>query len=344
MNILRQFIREVLNPCGDSDLDKIFSTATMAHQGQMRRSGTPYIEHPIEVATLIKRYYPGSDILCKAALLHDALEDAPALGNVKDADELFAIIADASDSEEEAAKITQLVQALTKAEGADYSEYVMSLSADPDAIKIKMADMLHNLRSAPSEKQIKKYGNALAMMEDSFGGKPPGVSEEHWNDLKAAVGNNTSSPGIVEGFVKEMLAEDSARRPGAGIVVVRKCDAEYRVCCLKVPGEEEFDLPKGCIDPGEDTLQTALRETQEEAGISVLDFGWGDIPIQLAHLTMYVASTPQVGSIVENPETGILEHESIHWLPWDVAVAVVRPYLSPAIMWARNRVEGIAPI
>ena len=337
-DILREFIREALNPCGDSDLDKIFATANMAHSGQTRRSGEPYIEHPIEVATLIRKYYPGSDILCKAALLHDALEDAPALGNVKDANELFSIIADAADSEAEAVKITSLVQALTKGEGADYDDYVLALSHDQDAIKIKMADMLHNLRSSPSAKQLKKYGHAISIIEDSFGGKPPGLSDEHWADIKGAAnsgGSNTD--GVLEGFIKEMLVNEGKKIPGAGIVVIRQCSEGWKVCCLKTQGT--YDLPKGQIDPGEGAFDAAIRETMEEAGITNLNFGWGYNSINLAHLTMYIASTDQVGSISPNPHTGIFEHEEIHWLNWEEAINSVKPWLAPAIMWARNRVE-----
>ena len=344
MQVLREFIREVLNPCGDSDLDRIFTTANMAHSGQTRRSGAPYIEHPIEVATLIRRYYPGSDILCKAALLHDALEDAPALGNVKDAEELFAIIADASDSDAEASQITSLVRALTKMEGEDYDSYVLALSNNPDAIKIKMADMLHNLRSSPSEKQIKKYGHAIKIIEDSFGGKPPGVSEEHWLDIKNEVSGGEASHdhGVLEGFIKEMIVSEGKKVPGAGIVVVKKCGDTWKVCCLKTP--DVYDLPKGHIDPGENAFEAAVRETMEEAGITALNFAWGYNSIKLAHLTMYIASTDQEGFIVPNPHTGVLEHEEIHWLDWDSATALVKPYLSPAIMWARNRVEGMPSI
>jgi len=344
MDILREFIKEVLNPCGDSDLDKIFTTATMAHSGQTRRSGEPYIEHPIEVATLIRRYYPGSDILCKAALLHDALEDAPALGNVKDADELFSFIADAADSADEAEKITSLVRALTKMEGEEYDSYVLALSNNPDAIKIKMADMLHNLRSSPSEKQIKKYGHAISIIEDSFGGKPPGVSDDHWLDIKAEIGGSGAgeNAGILEGFIKEMLVSEGKKVPGAGIVVLKKFDGVWKVCCLKTSGA--YDLPKGHIDPGENAFQAAVRETMEEAGISALNFAWGYNSIKLAHLTMFLAVTDQEGFIAANPHTGIFEHEEIQWLDWDLAASLVKPYLSPAIMWARNRVEGSTSI
>ena len=124
MDLLRSYIKEVLSsPCSDKEFDEILATAQHLHKGQTRRSGEAYISHPVEVAAIIKQYYPTDDILCKAALLHDTLEDAPSLGNVKDEEELFAMIADAADSDAEAMDLIRLVRSLTKAEGSNYSDY-----------------------------------------------------------------------------------------------------------------------------------------------------------------------------------------------------------------------------
>ena len=78
---LKKYISEI---CGWKDADNILSTAELAHTGQTRRSGEPYIEHPIAVANIINRFYPGERLLCTAALLHDTLEDAVANGNFRD--------------------------------------------------------------------------------------------------------------------------------------------------------------------------------------------------------------------------------------------------------------------
>ncbi len=89
LEVLREYIQEV---CGGDDADKILDTAEQAHKGQTRRSGEPYIEHPVAVANIIKQYYPGERLLCTAALLHDALEDAIDNGNYKDEEELVDAI------------------------------------------------------------------------------------------------------------------------------------------------------------------------------------------------------------------------------------------------------------
>ena len=72
---LRRIIREI---CGSptTDLEDVLATAQMAHMGQTRRSGEPYITHPEAVADIVYAYY-GDKSLCAAAILHDTLEDAP---------------------------------------------------------------------------------------------------------------------------------------------------------------------------------------------------------------------------------------------------------------------------
>ena len=72
-----------------TELEKIYNVALKAHHGQERRSGGPYISHPIAVTEIIKKFYPGNLTLQKIALLHDTFEDAIAHGNVENEDEYF---------------------------------------------------------------------------------------------------------------------------------------------------------------------------------------------------------------------------------------------------------------
>ena len=125
---------------------------------------------------------------------------------------------------------------------------------------------------------------------------------------------------------------------GAGIVIVRRCDDSWKVLGLKLGSL--YDLPKGQMDPGEDTLTTAIRETKEEANITDINFAWGKQTLKLDHLTFYLASTKQDGEIKKNPKTGIQEHDSIKWMAWDEIEQAVFDYLQPAISWARKIVEG----
>lgn len=105
-------------------------------------------------------------------------------------------------------------------------------------------------------------------------------------------------------------------KPGAGIIVVKRFHAEWKVLAL-TSLDGPLDIPKGLIDPGETPLEAALRETKEEAGITELDFAWGLTPIISENMTCYVAATSQEPSIVANPHTNLVEHLSVSWTDWD---------------------------
>jgi 8-oxo-dGTP pyrophosphatase MutT (NUDIX family) len=125
--------------------------------------------------------------------------------------------------------------------------------------------------------------------------------------------------------------------PGAGIIVVRKFNGRWKVLGLKKDGI--YDIPKGGIDPGESTLHTALRETQEEAGIQDLKFTWGYRTIVNSELTTFLAESDEDPFVVPNPETGIMEHESAHWLEWNDLYNNTLEFVQPAVSWAKGIVE-----
>ena len=195
MRLLREYIKEILGVararksikeiCGvpSADIDDAMATANLAHLRQKRRSGEAYIEHPIAVANIIYRFYPDDQTLCGIALLHDTMEDAIKLGNVRDAHEMASMISASFGDPEAGFEALETVKALTHEKSVNYNDYVIQLTNNPDALKIKLADMLHNLQSSPSEKQIVKYTDALRMLKDYFGGKPSGINASHWREL-----------------------------------------------------------------------------------------------------------------------------------------------------------------
>ena len=102
-----------------------------------------------------------------------------------------------------------------------------------------------------------------------------------------------------------------------------------------------FDLTKGTIAPGETIIAAALRETEEESGITLVKFAWGLKTINLKNdLTMFIAVTNEEPEILPNPETGELEHQFAEWLDLDLHVNSFKSKLQPAIEWARNIVSG----
>jgi len=139
-------------------ITKAFNFAKAAHKGIKRRSGEPYIMHPLAVARIVVREIGlGSTSIC-SALLHDVVEDTDY--TVEDIENLFG------------PKIAQIVDGLTKISGGVFAEkaseqaenfrkLLITMSEDIRVILIKISDRLHNMRtlgSMPSAKQYKIAG------------------------------------------------------------------------------------------------------------------------------------------------------------------------------------------
>jgi len=185
--LLRSYIKSVLQEiCGGNpqDVEDAFQTAELAHLGQTRRSsGDPYMTHPLEVARIIRRYYPEEDNLCLAAILHDTLEDAVKQGNVNSPDEMRDLIQQSFGDKKKGNAVLSIVTDLTHDEPADYMQYFMSLLNKPNALIVKLADMLHNLTDSPSARQALKYKSALEALKE----KPEFISSAHWFALNNAI-------------------------------------------------------------------------------------------------------------------------------------------------------------
>jgi GTP diphosphokinase / guanosine-3',5'-bis(diphosphate) 3'-diphosphatase len=138
---------------GDTKLIKrAFETAVEAHKDMRRKSGEPYIYHPIEVATIcVEEIGLGATaIIC--ALLHDVVEDTEI--TLEDIKKLFP------EHPVKAEKIVKIIDGLTKIAGtSDYGssqqaenfrKMLLTLSEDVRVILIKLADRLHNMRTLGS--------------------------------------------------------------------------------------------------------------------------------------------------------------------------------------------------
>lgn len=164
------------------DFEDVYSTARMAHMGQKRRTGAEYFTHPSEVRNIVRKYYPDDYAAQMVALLHDSLEDAPGstVGSIEEMESfILGSIADPASGQE----VVDAVRSLTHDKGTDYGTYVVSLLDNPLALRVKLSDMLHNLSSSPSERQKKKYGDALEIATNAVGGVPADISTQHWDDL-----------------------------------------------------------------------------------------------------------------------------------------------------------------
>lgn len=142
-------------------ITKAFNFANQAHKGVKRRSGEPYIMHPIEVAKIVCNEIGLGSTSISAALLHDVVEDTDY--TVEDLENIFG------------SKIALIVDGLTKISGGIFGEHasaqaenfkklLLTMSNDIRVILIKIADRLHNMRTLGAllpSKQYKIAGETL---------------------------------------------------------------------------------------------------------------------------------------------------------------------------------------
>ena len=155
-------VHRELHPKADlALLQHAYDVAEEAHRDQRRKSGDPYITHPLAVATILGEL--GMDtITLVAALLHDTVEDTSySLKNLHD------------DFGEEVARLVDGVTKLDKvqlgsaAEAETIRKMVIAMARDPRVLVIKLADRLHNMRTMrflPPEKQAKKARETLEVL------------------------------------------------------------------------------------------------------------------------------------------------------------------------------------
>jgi GTP diphosphokinase / guanosine-3',5'-bis(diphosphate) 3'-diphosphatase len=133
-------------------IERAFNLANSAHKGQNRKSGEPYIRHPVAVATIVAKQGL-DDVAVAAALLHDAVEDTGV-----ELDQL---------EREFGAELTRIVDGVTKLERVKYDskeqqqaasmrKMIVAIAQDIRVLIIKLADRLHNLRTIAAMPQHKQ--------------------------------------------------------------------------------------------------------------------------------------------------------------------------------------------
>lgn len=132
-------------------------------------------------------------------------------------------------------------------------------------------------------------------------------------------------------------------REAAGVVVVKNFGDKYKILCLyKDLGDKlRLDITKGIIDPGETEFQTAVREANEEASITDLDFKWGYDYVERGKITFFVAETDNQPQLKPNPETKQMEHVAYKWLTPEEALAEAPSHISPGIKWATEKLRRL---
>jgi GTP diphosphokinase / guanosine-3',5'-bis(diphosphate) 3'-diphosphatase len=161
--LLEGLLAELDGYSGELDRELIvraFTFAAKAHEGQQRRSGEPFIMHPVGVATICAGLRLDEQTIA-AALLHDVVEDTGTeLATVRDefGEEIAALV-------DGVTKLTRVqFQSREQAEAENYRKMVVAMSEDVRVILIKLADRLHNMRTIEylgKQKQVQKAREAL---------------------------------------------------------------------------------------------------------------------------------------------------------------------------------------
>src|SRR6056300_623894 len=141
-------------------IQRAFSLAKDAHKGVRRKSGEPYITHPISVAQIVATEIGLGPTSIATALMHDVVEDSDY--TLVDIENMFN------------PNISKLIDGLTKISGVvsmessmqleNYRKMLLTISDDVRVILIKLADRLHNMRTMsdmPSHKQLKIASETL---------------------------------------------------------------------------------------------------------------------------------------------------------------------------------------
>ena len=139
-------------------VERAYDVAAYWHRDQKRKSGDPYITHPLAVATILAELGMNTDTIC-AALLHDTVEDTP-----------YTLVELRGEFGEDVAALVDGVTKLDKVKYGDSAEaetvrkMVVAMSRDIRVLVIKLADRLHNMRTLrylPREKQERKSRETL---------------------------------------------------------------------------------------------------------------------------------------------------------------------------------------
>jgi len=132
-----------MSPARLDQIQQAYQHALKAHDGQFRRSGSPYISHPLEVASIVAEMnLDHHSVMC--ALLHDVLEDTTT--------------SKASLTEEFGEEVADIVDGLSKlnhlefktkedAQAESFRKMLLAMVSDIRVILIKLADRLHNMRT-----------------------------------------------------------------------------------------------------------------------------------------------------------------------------------------------------
>ena len=151
-----------LNKSDIKKIQKAYTLAFYAHEGQLRRDGTKYITHPVAVSNILLDLKMDPDSIC-AALMHDVLEDCDV--NKNNLKKLFGnSVAEIVDGVSKLGKLD--ITSKNDRDANNLQKMMLAMSKDVRVVLVKICDRLHNMRTIehlPRSKQIKKSKETIEL-------------------------------------------------------------------------------------------------------------------------------------------------------------------------------------
>ena len=165
LKLPKNFYKTAKKYLSNEDIKKIqkaYSVAFHAHEGQERRDGSKYITHPLAVANILLDLKMDPDSIC-ASLMHDVLEDCDV--NKKNLNELFG--SDVAEIVDGVSKLGKLdITSRSDRDANNLQKMMLAMSKDARVILVKICDRLHNMRTIehlPRSKQLSKSKETIEL-------------------------------------------------------------------------------------------------------------------------------------------------------------------------------------
>ncbi len=137
---------------GQALIQKAYVFSASAHAGQTRRSGEPYLSHPLEVANILAEMRMDESVIT-AGLLHDTVEDTKA--TIEELDSLFG--EEVADIVDGVTKISQITfDTKEQAQAENIRKMILAMAEDIRVLIVKLADRLHNMRTLEHMPEFKQ--------------------------------------------------------------------------------------------------------------------------------------------------------------------------------------------
>lgn len=133
-------------------IKKAYDVAKEKHEGQLRKSGEPYVQHPVEVAYILTTLQAGPSTIA-AGLLHDVLEDTD-MTKDEMAQEFNKDVAEIVDGVTKISKLKYMTK--EKALAHNHEKLLLAMAKDIRVILVKIADRLHNMRTLEFHDLVKR--------------------------------------------------------------------------------------------------------------------------------------------------------------------------------------------